>query len=249
MNDGWGSHPSGAATTTITDLADHTMRNIEHNIDLNRSGGTGATRGEGAADATAVAGGAAAAAAAAAAAGAGGSGGGEEDREASGAAGGRMTAAVVDWGDAATWPSGADIVLGSDLVYAREAVPQLLALLPALLPEGGGGAFYYVAPETDRLGEVEFLDGLVGLGWYRTEEAAPPRFMDNVLDGAHLALAPRPSLLHLPPAHRLGPRPPPTRPRPSSSPPLHPCPSDPSRTQRPAEPLREQPHTLNSRTL
>ncbi|EOD07926.1 hypothetical protein EMIHUDRAFT_217922 [Emiliania huxleyi CCMP1516] len=85
---------------------------------------------------------------------------------------------------AATTPAGqANIVLGSDLVYAREAVPQLLALLPALLPEGGGGAFYYVAPETDRLGEVEFLDGLVGLGWYRTEEAAPPRFMDNVLDG------------------------------------------------------------------
>ena len=155
-----------------------------------------------------------------------------------------MTAAVVDWGDAATWPSGADIVLGSDLVYAREAVPQLLALLPALLPEGGGGAFYYVAPETDRLGEVEFLDGLVGLGWYRTEEAVPHRFMDNVLDGAHLALAPRPSLLHLPPAHRLGPRPP-TRPRPSSPPPLHPRPS--SRTQRPAEPLREQPQAVNRR--
>mmetsp|Transcript_48894 Transcript_48894/g.163164 ORF Transcript_48894/g.163164 Transcript_48894/m.163164 type:complete len:297 (-) Transcript_48894:29-919(-) len=58
---------AGAASTTITDLADHTMRNIEHNIDLNRSGGTGATRPrEGAADAAAVAGGASAAAAAAA---------------------------------------------------------------------------------------------------------------------------------------------------------------------------------------
>jgi hypothetical protein len=73
-------------------------------------------------------------------------------------------------------------LLGSDLVYSREAVTQLLALLPSLLAPGG--VFFYVAPETNRLGEVEFLDGMANLGFARSEAPVPPRYLSNVLGEA-----------------------------------------------------------------
>lgn len=91
-------------------------------------------------------------------------------------------ASVLDWADRSTWPPPLPVLLGSDLVYSREAVPQLLVLLPALLAPGG--VFFYVAPETNRLGEAEFLDGMAGLGFARSEAPVPPRYLANVLGEA-----------------------------------------------------------------
>jgi len=97
--------------------------------------------------------------------------------------GGRASAEVIDWGDRGTWPEPFEALLGSDLVYSNEAVPQLLALVPALLAPGG--AFFYVAPETNRLGERDFLEGLVALGFSRRDEPVPQRYLANVLDGSN----------------------------------------------------------------
>ena len=62
---------------------------------------------------------------------------------------------TLDWRDKASFPPPQPVVIGADLVYCREAVAPLASAIDALVAPGG--AFLYVCPETNRLGEAEFL--------------------------------------------------------------------------------------------
>lgn len=91
----------------------------------------------------------------------------------------QVRADVLDWRDASKFPPARDVVIGADLVYAREAVPHLLRTVQALVARGG--CFLYVAPETNRAGETEFLDGLCSAGFECQVSAVPDEYLRCVL--------------------------------------------------------------------
>ena len=84
---------------------------------------------------------------------------------------------ALDWRDQSTWPVPQPVVIGADLIYAREAVEPLLAAVSGLVSPGG--AFLYVAPETNRQGEAEFLTGLCARGWECQRSDVPPSYLTN----------------------------------------------------------------------
>ena len=84
---------------------------------------------------------------------------------------------ALDWRDQSTWPPAQPVVIGADLIYAREAVEPLLAAVSGLVSPGG--AFLYVAPETNRQGEAEFLTGLCARGWECQRSDVPPSYLTN----------------------------------------------------------------------
>jgi len=121
----------GAKDVLLTDLAEHTICNMHHNVEIN------------------------------------------------GLSAGGCRVSVLDWDDPSTWPPPAEVLIGSDLVYAAEAVPQLLRVVSTLMQTSG--SFFYVAPETNRQGEAEFLEGLVAAGFAREAHEVPQSYLMNVL--------------------------------------------------------------------
>ena len=93
----------------------------------------------------------------------------------------RTRAAVLDWRHASTWPEAHDVLIGADLVYADEAVAPLLRVVQALVTPQG--CFLYVAPETNRQGEAEFLKGLCAAGFECQVSAVPTSYLANILQG------------------------------------------------------------------
>jgi hypothetical protein len=91
-------------------------------------------------------------------------------------------AAILDWRDTATWPDPQPLVIGADLIYADEAVAPLTTAVEGLVTPGG--AFLYVAPETNRQGETAFLSGLVARGWECQRSEVPPSFLSNCVHDA-----------------------------------------------------------------
>ena len=101
-----------------------------------------------------------------------------------------VTASVMDWCDASTWPyrqdndnngdGMVDVVVGSDLVYQKGLVPLLLRVLTRVL-KADGGIFWYAAPDTDRDGLKEFLHALLEKGGFVLErqEVAPLEYKAN----------------------------------------------------------------------
>ena len=120
----------GARHVLLTDVPEHTLANLRHNVALN-------------------------------------------------ALDERANVAALDWNEPAAWPPPVQVLLGSDLIYAAEAVQPLLRCVCDLLVHGGD--FFYVAPETNRLGEAQFLDGLRAAGFAREEHEVPPRYLANAL--------------------------------------------------------------------
>lgn len=119
----------GASPVIMSDLADETMANMRHNLELNGL-----------------------------------------------AAPGTVTM-NLDWRDRASYPPAQPLVIGADLVYAREAVTPLTAAIDALVAPGG--AFLYVCPETNRLGEAEFLQRLCLQGFECQQSPVPPGYLAN----------------------------------------------------------------------
>lgn len=71
-------------------------------------------------------------------------------------------------------------MIGSDLVYSLNAVPLLLQTLQHELKEGG--TFYYVAPETERDGLVEFLESMRVNGFLLIKKTiAPDSYREGIL--------------------------------------------------------------------
>lgn len=72
-----------------------------------------------------------------------------------------------------------DVVLGSDLIYQKALVPLLKSVILGTVKPGG--TFLYVAPDTGRDGMDEFLQEMKALcpGW--TERVAPPEYIANPL--------------------------------------------------------------------
>ena len=93
----------------------------------------------------------------------------------------RARAALLDWRDASSWPAPHEVLIGADLVYADEAVAPLLRVVQALVTLGG--CFLYVAPETNRQGEAEFLKGLCTAGFTCQVSAVPTSYLANILQG------------------------------------------------------------------
>ena len=91
-------------------------------------------------------------------------------------------ASVLDWREPSTWPAAAQVVLGSDLVYSAEAVPPLLRVVRTLVAPGG--VFLYVAPETNRQGEADFLGGLTAAGFTCQVSAVPEAYLRRVMPEA-----------------------------------------------------------------
>ena len=89
---------------------------------------------------------------------------------------------ALDWRHPSTWPPAQPLVIGADLIYADEAVSPLLAAVDGLVAVGG--AFLYVAPETNRRGETAFLSGLCARGWECQRSEVPPAFLANAFDEA-----------------------------------------------------------------
>ena len=87
-------------------------------------------------------------------------------------------AASLDWRDPKTWPPAHSVVIGADLAYAREAVPDLLRVVRALVAPGG--SFLYVAPDC-REGEPDFLQGLTAAGFECQASAMPADYLRCVL--------------------------------------------------------------------
>ena len=121
----------GAGPTLVTDLAQRTVENMRHNIEIN-------------------------------------------DLSVA-----QVRAAALDWRTPSKWPAARDVVIGADLVYASEAVPHLLRVVRALVAPGG--CFLYVAPETNRQGEPEFLQGMVDGGFACQVSAVPDVYLRSVL--------------------------------------------------------------------
>jgi len=70
------------------------------------------------------------------------------------------TQLYLNWRDPSTWPEEEiDVVLGSDLVYQPDMVPLLCDALVGILAESGK-QFYYVCPESGRLGGSLLLERL-----------------------------------------------------------------------------------------
>lgn len=90
-----------------------------------------------------------------------------------------VRAAALDWREPKTWPPPHSVVIGADLVYAHEAVPSLLSVVRALVAPGG--CFLYVAPETNRAGETDFLRGLTAAGFECQVSAVPTDYLRRVL--------------------------------------------------------------------
>jgi len=90
-----------------------------------------------------------------------------------------ISAAVLDWREPNTWPLPHKVVIGADLVYAHEAVPPLLRVVSAMVAPGG--CFLYVAPETNRAGESDFLQGLTDAGFECQTSAVPTEYLRGVL--------------------------------------------------------------------
>ncbi len=90
-----------------------------------------------------------------------------------------VRAAVLDWREPKTWPPAHPVVIGADLVYAREAVSDLLRVVGALVAPGG--CFLYVAPETNRAGETDFLQGLTTAGFECQVSAVPAGYLRCIL--------------------------------------------------------------------
>ncbi len=93
----------------------------------------------------------------------------------------RARAHVLDWRDPTSWPPAQPLVIGADLVYCDEAVPSLVRVVVTLTAPGG--AFLYVAPETNRQGEADFLERLVGEGLSCQVSDVPDTYLRNVLIG------------------------------------------------------------------
>jgi predicted nicotinamide N-methyase len=87
-------------------------------------------------------------------------------------------AASLDWREPKTWPPAHSVVIGADLAYAREAVPDLLRVVRALVAPGG--SFLYVAPDC-REGEPDFLQGLTAAGFECQASAMPADYLRCVL--------------------------------------------------------------------
>jgi len=78
----------------------------------------------------------------------------------------------MNWQDPTTWPDERiDCLIGSDLIYQREMVPLLTQTIRGLLTKPNG-VFWYVAPNTGRQGQDEFLANMEQDFHIQTEKAS-----------------------------------------------------------------------------
>ncbi|KAJ0401195.1 hypothetical protein P43SY_007614 [Pythium insidiosum] len=94
-----------------------------------------------------------------------------------------LEVAAIDWAKAATWPAQKfDVLLGSDLVYHREIVSVLASAVDGLLSSSPDAKFIHVASQA-RDSLVEFKDAMAARGFDCEIQIIPDSYKANPLVG------------------------------------------------------------------
>lgn len=90
---------------------------------------------------------------------------------------------AIDWAEKATWPQNDkfDVVLGSDLVYHQEIVPVLVSAIDGLLTSEGGKFIHVASQARDSL--AEFKDAMHARGFECDVQLVPDSYKTNPLVG------------------------------------------------------------------
>ncbi|GLE06253.1 hypothetical protein PINS_up015495 [Pythium insidiosum] len=94
-----------------------------------------------------------------------------------------LDVAAIDWAKAETWPEQKfDVLLGSDLVYHREIVSVLVNAVDGLLSSSADAKFIHVASQA-RDSLVEFKDAMAARGFECDIQIIPDSYKANPLVG------------------------------------------------------------------